>query len=234
MGLVLLSCLTSFISASAGLGGGVILLAVMASLLPPNVLIPVHGVIQIGSNAGRTGLMLAHVDWRVWAWFLGGSVLGASAGALVAIRLPAEWLQIILGIFILWTIWGRFPVIPGRAMVTVTGIVSSFLTMFVGATGPFLAAMARGLKLDRMTYVATHGACMTMQHTIKVLAFGLLGFAYGPYLPLIFAMIASGFVGSILGKRVLIKLGDDRFQWILNAILTLLAIRLVLVGLLDL
>jgi hypothetical protein len=36
-----------------GIGGGAALLAVMASLVPPAALIPVHGVVQVGSNLGR-------------------------------------------------------------------------------------------------------------------------------------------------------------------------------------
>jgi uncharacterized membrane protein YfcA len=34
---------TSFITAAAGIGGGVMLLAILATTLPPIALIPVHG-----------------------------------------------------------------------------------------------------------------------------------------------------------------------------------------------
>lgn len=54
---------TSMITAIFGLGGGLILLAVLATILPPAVLIPVHGLVQLGSNAGRTLAMWRHVMW---------------------------------------------------------------------------------------------------------------------------------------------------------------------------
>ena len=41
---------------------------------------------------------------------------------------------------------------------------------------------------------------MTLQHCLKVIAFGLLGFAFGPYLFIIAAMIVSGFIGTLIGK----------------------------------
>ena len=46
-----ISFLGSFITAAFGIGGGVVVLAVLATLLPPAALIPVHGVVQFGSNA---------------------------------------------------------------------------------------------------------------------------------------------------------------------------------------
>ena len=58
LGLIGASFIASFITAAFGIGGGVLLLAVLAALMPPAALIPVHGVVQLGSNALR--LMLFH------------------------------------------------------------------------------------------------------------------------------------------------------------------------------
>ena len=52
LALIAASALTSFITAAFGLSGGVTILALMAILLPPAALIPVHGAVQIGSNVG--------------------------------------------------------------------------------------------------------------------------------------------------------------------------------------
>ncbi len=38
------------ISAAAGIGGGLLMLAVLASVVPPAAVIPIHGVVQIGAN----------------------------------------------------------------------------------------------------------------------------------------------------------------------------------------
>ena len=59
-----ISFLTSALTAALGLGGGVALLAAMATVLPPVALIPVHGVIQLGSNVGRAVIQRSHVAWR--------------------------------------------------------------------------------------------------------------------------------------------------------------------------
>lgn len=228
--LVVLSAGTSFISAAMGLGGGIVLLAVMATLLPAAALVPVHGMVQIGSNAGRAMVMARDVRLGVMLPFLLAMSVGAAAGGLIAVRLPEWLLQIALGSFILWSVWGRWqPSAAGRALV-LGGLISGFLSMFIGATGPFVATLMRALGLGRMQLVATQAATMTLQHVAKVLVFGLLGFAYAEYLPLVLAMIVSGLLGTVLGRKVLSGMGDVRFQKLLTVVLTLLALRLIWTG----
>ena len=66
-----LSAVTSFISAAFGLGGGMVLLAVMATILPATALVPVHGVAQIGSNISRAAVMVRHIHLPVLLPVLG-------------------------------------------------------------------------------------------------------------------------------------------------------------------
>ncbi len=106
-------------------------------------------------------------------------------------------------------------------------MLGSFCTMFVGATGPFVASFISPDRLERHAVVATHGACMTLQHTLKVVAFGFLGFAFLPWAPLLVAMIGAGFVGTLIGRRVLDRLPHDVFARFFKVVLTLLALRLL-------
>ena len=68
---------------------------------------------------------------------------------------------------------------------------------------------------------------MSFQHGFKVLAFGLFGFAFGPYLPLLIGLLVFGFLGTLAGKTVLNRLPEQVFRNGLKAILTILALRLL-------
>lgn len=59
----LLACslLGSMITAGLGAGGGLLLLVMMAMWVPPVAVIPVHGLVQLGSNAGRAGMTWRHI-----------------------------------------------------------------------------------------------------------------------------------------------------------------------------
>ena len=216
----------SFITVAFGIGGGAALLAIMAVLVPPAALIPTHGAVQIGSNLGRMLVTLRHVFWPAIPAFVAGSVLGALLGGMVVVGLPPALVQLGVGLFIAWSVLGRAPGMV-RDWPGTVGAVSSFLTMFFGATGTFVAAFTKSLALPRHAHVATHATLMTAQHGIKVAAFGALGFAYAPWVPFIAAMIASGFAGTLAGRLVLDRMDDRRFKRALDVVLLVLAARLI-------
>lgn len=226
----MVSGLTSALTAMAGIGGGVIMLAALASLLPAAAIIPVHAVVQVGSNAGRAAVMRHWIDRARLLPFVLGSVVGIVIGGSIAINLPGEVLRLVLGLFILQTVWlplAAMAVIKGRGL-ALGGLVASALTMLVGATGPYVLALFRPLGLGREGLVATHAAAMTAQHGLKMLAFGMLGFAFASWLPLVIAMVAAGFLGTLVGRRWLGRLSEQRFAQLVQAILTLVALDLVL------
>jgi uncharacterized protein len=235
-GLCASSLVTAFLGVSTGAAGGLLLLAIMTTVLPPIVLIPLHTVVQLGSGVTRTLFMWRHVMAGTLAPFLIGAVIGAAAGAHVFIALPISILQGILGAFIIAMTWlpklGR---IGGeRARYAILGFGTSFLGMFVSATGTLLAPLVASNAPNRHAQVATFGALMAITHVAKLVAFGFLGFAIGRYIPLMAAMIVTGAIGNWIGERALDRLGEGNFRWAFRVILTLLGLRLIWVAVREL
>lgn len=229
LALMATSFAASFITISFGIGGGGLMLAVMASLVPPVALVPVHGVVQFGSNAGRTAMMARHIHWPAVARFGAGIVLGIVIGASVAVSLPAAAVQIGVGLFLIWTVLAHPPAWM-RDWPLFTGTLTSVLSMFFGASGPFVNTYVKSLSLGRHAHVATTATLLSGQHLLKSVAFGALGFAYAPWAGLIAALILCGLAGTWTGKRVLNRMSDARFRQALNAVLLLLSARLVWQG----
>ena len=227
--LIAMSFLGSFITVAFGIGGGAVMLAVFATLLPAPAIIPVHGLVQLGSNVGRAALTFRHIRRDILAVFTVGALIGVTLGGLFVVELDPAMVQIGVGLFILWSILMRPPAFLRRSA-GLTGAFSSFLTMFFGATGPFVATFVKSLELDRMTHTANHAAFMTVQHLLKTIAFGFLGFAFSLWAGFVALLIASGLLGTIVGRRVLLRANDKRFRFTLNVILTLLALRLIYAG----
>lgn len=230
--LVLLSVFTSAFTAAVGVGGGVLMIMALAQVMPAAALIPVHGMVQFGSNVGRTALTWRHVDLALLAAFLPGVVLGALAAAWLLVRLPAGVLELCIAAFVLFTCWG--PGLPKRALgrggVLVAGAVTTLLSSLVGASGPMVAAFIKQSQSGRLAKVATFSACMLLQHLTKAFVFGVAGFVFGDWLPLMLVMVAAGFLGTWLGLRLLHRLSEHRFDTLFKWALTLLALRLVWLG----
>lgn len=226
--LIAMSFLTSAISAAFGLGGGVAMLITLLSLTPPIIALPVHAIIQIGSNAGRAAMLRSHVMPRIVTWFIPGTLLGVFIGSQIFVNLPKDWLQVILALFILWTVWA--PKIRAKKITEQTyfgvGAVVSFGGMFLGATGPLLGAFLSPDRYGRDATVSTHAACMAFQHAVRIIAFGLLGFVIVEWLPLVIAMIVSGLAGTWAGGSLLKRIPEQAFKFLFRSVLSLLALRL--------
>jgi len=160
-------------------------------------------------------------------------VLGAGLGGVVVVDLPPALVQLVVGLFILWSLVRKPPAWLSRAA-GLTGLISNFLTMFFGATGPFVANFVRSLDLPRQAHVATHAVLMTFQHGLKVAAFSVLGFAFGPWLTFLALMIGAVALGTVLGRQVLLRIDETLFRRFFLAVLGGLAVRLVYVGARDL
>jgi uncharacterized membrane protein YfcA len=223
------SFFTSALTAAFGLGGGLALLGVMGALFPPAAVIPVHGLAQLGSNAGRFYLQRASVVWEIAGWFAAGSLVGTMIGARLFVEVPERLLQALIGAFVLLTVWGPKPkgFSPGVKTYAITGLASAVLSMFVGATGPIAAAMVGAARLDKLKTTATHAAAMSAQHLLKALAFGFVGFAYVEWALLIIAIVAAGFAGTTIGVNALTAMPEERFRKGFTMILTFFGVYLL-------
>jgi uncharacterized membrane protein YfcA len=229
MGLTAASFVTAFIGVSTGAAGGVILLAIMAMAMPPAAVIPVHTVVMLGTGLSRTVAMWRYVMRGTLLPFIAGAVIGAIVGANVFVALPMAGLQGILGAFILLVTWmphlGRVGAERGRF--AVLGFGTTFLGVFVSATGSLLAPFVASAAPNRHNHVATIGALMAVTHIAKLAAFAFIGFAIASFVPLMAAMIAAGALGNWLGELALNRTTERRFRLILQLILTALALRLL-------
>ncbi len=233
--LVLLSFLCSALTAAVGIGGGIVFLVALASFLPPLVVLPIHGMVQFGSNGGRAGLMRQHIDWPISGYFLLGSVVGVIVAGRIFVALPVDVLRAILGLFVLYSVWtpklrpANIP-LPGFLGV---GAVTSFASLFVGGTGPLVAAFLSPEHLGRKRLVGTHALCMTLQHGLKSVIFGFLGFQFLPWLALLLVLIASGFLGTLCGRYIFYRLPQKLFNRLFQALVTVLGVRLLLLAFIE-
>ena len=220
---------TAFIGVFTGTAGGVILLAIMAAVMPPAALIPVHTVIQLGSGVTRTMIMWPYVMRSMVLPFMAGTALGAAAGAKVFVSLPPSTLQIILATFIIIVTWlpklGRIGAVRGRFLAL--RYAATFLAVFVSATGIMVAPFVASVAPDRRNYAATVGALMSLVHIAKMVAFGVIGFSIGRYAWLMVVMIIAGAIGNWLGEVALNHVTEQRFRLILQVVLSVLALNLL-------
>ncbi|MCK6439666.1 MAG: sulfite exporter TauE/SafE family protein [Planctomycetes bacterium] len=232
------ACLTSIITASAGIGGGLVLVALMTPVLPTAAVIPVHGVVQLASNGSRMTMSLPHVQWKITLQLWLGAIVGAAAAAWFLIQLDEQMFGIVLGSLILVLIWLPMPTkrllaLP-RPFIGL-GAISAYVSHFAGGTGPILAPFLAQACKDRFALISTEAASQMLTHTLKIFVFGFFvaGFSFTPYLWPLLWMVIGAFIGTWIGTKILGKISERVFRWIFSGVTTALAVVLIVRALLG-
>ncbi|HEY8494315.1 MAG TPA: sulfite exporter TauE/SafE family protein [Myxococcota bacterium] len=225
---------TSIVSGVMGLAGGMLLLAVMLHWLDPLVAIPVHGVVQLVSNASRAWFQRAHVHWGAVGRFAWPLLPAGALGLWLLRAIPPETARFAIGGFVLLATWapgvlrigGRAGGDPRRAL-PLGGALVGFVSTTIGATGPLLAPFVLALGLAPPATVGTIAACQVLQHGVKLALFGAAGFDFAAFALPALALCAAAIVGSALGARLLDRVPERAFRTAVRLVLTALALRLL-------
>ena len=216
--LILAAFITSSISAVLGMGGGIILLGIMAIIIPEGyVVVALHGIIQLVSNFTRSFVFRQHIKKDIIRQYLPGAVLGLSLSALIifllitlfqvesAKEIKIDFLKPIIGIFILWFLFGRRPQPKDdHPNFFGVGMVSGITTVFIGATGPLIAPFFIKGKLTKETIIANKAICQAISHAGKIPLFILFfQFDYFAELDVLLPLVVAVFIGTNFGKQIL-------------------------------
>ena len=151
--LIIAAFITSSISAILGMGGGIILLGIMAILMPEGyMVIALHGVIQLVSNTTRTYIFRKHINTPLIKEFSVGALLGLFIASLIILfliyifnvssanEIKTDFLKPLVGVFIIWYLFFKKnkKAKQNKTFYSVGGI-SGITTVFIGATGPLIA-----------------------------------------------------------------------------------------------
>jgi uncharacterized membrane protein YfcA len=225
---------TATISGFLGMGGGMVLLAIMTLLMPAHMVVPIHGVVQLASNGTRTFIFLPHVRWRVFVVYVVPATVGLIAATFVWSGDKMFWFKPAIGLFILgFLIYRRYsPKLrnPALWIYAPLGLVVGFLSIFVGATGPFLAPFFLRDDFQKENVIATKAACQMWLHLAKIPAFLVLEFNYAQHWLLLAGLVAAVIVGTYVGKRLLGKMSERFFSILFQGVLAVIAIVLIVNG----
>ena len=226
----IISFLTSTVTGIVGIGGGMMLIAIMPSFIPLNALIPVHGLTQMSSNFSRAVFGYKDVQFEVIPKFLLGSLIGIGIFAAILNFISLQYVPLFIGTYILLSLWSeKFnEKIKRYENYFLAGFFQTGLSMVVGATGPLTMTLLLKDYQDKDKVVATGAALMSITHILKVFVFMYFGFVFFDYIGIIVAMIIGAVAGSWAGTQLRDKIEGKKFLMLLKVLLSALAIHVIL------
>ena len=227
--IIISSFFSSFISSIIGFGGGMLLLGVLALNFSGSVIIPLHAIIQLGSNLNRLIFFKFKVKWNVIIPFALGCIIGVPLGGFFSLSINENIIKILIAFFIIFNTISRLPALNQNRLFF-TGIISSFLSTIVGVTGSLISSVIQSYKLQKSEYISSCAFLLFTQHFLKCILFGLLGFAFIDYFLLIFLVIIAGIFGTFVGKMLVLRIPEKIFLLTIKFILIVISLNLLING----
>jgi uncharacterized membrane protein YfcA len=236
LALVPIAFLTSCLAAVMGMGGGILLIALMPGLLPAAAIIPVHACVQLASNVSRAAFGWREIDPSIVPPFALGALAGVWLGGELYESLDLHWLPAVIGVLILLYTWVPLPRLRGAGNIALAalGFYQTGLGMVAGATGPLGAAVLMRRSVARDWLVVNTALYMGINHGLRLVAFAALGFSFAPWWPLIALLVLAVVAGSWIGTRLRELVPQIDFQRWFRLLVTLLAARMIALPLLAL
>ena len=228
--LTLIAIFTSTVSGTIGMGGGILLLSAMTFFLTIEIIIPVHGIVQLVSNSTRASILKGHLRKKLIASFAVGVPFGAVLSTYLITQISNKhYFFLAIALIILYALFR-----PKKLVVNlpekyffILGAIVGFLGLFVGATGPFIAPFFLNDSFTKEEVVANKAAVQTIGHLVKIPAFLALGFPYFDHLYLISALVLASVIGTKLGTSLLGKINEQLFKKLFRSALVFAAFRLL-------
>lgn len=233
--------LTSVLSAIAGLGGGTVLLLVIAQFVPPTVAIPIQGAIQLVANGSRAVMLRGQIAWPVVGWTAILMLPASFLGVGLATALPEDAVRLVLAGFVLVLAW-RPDLLKAkdakqrgsgdaRGLLLGLGATSGFLNTTVGVSGPVVSPFLKAVTASHKAFVATAGAMQVLAHTSKLIAFSASGWSIADHRNMIIVGVIGVIAGSWIGTRLLDHVSEANLDLLFKVVLTALAARVIFTAL---
>jgi hypothetical protein len=139
--------LSSFISGTFGMAGGMVLLGVLLIYFPVSAAMVLFSLIQFASNGWRAVLWWRFVLWPIFFPYVAGAIVAFAALRLIAYVPDKATVYLLLGAmpFAIEALpAGARPNIQWRGMPFVTGFLTTIVQFMAGVGGPFLDARHQG------------------------------------------------------------------------------------------
>ena len=226
--LFLIGALSFSISTITGGGGAMMLLPILNFWFGVKSTAPIINLAMTIGRPARLIIFWKHIDWRMSFYYIPSALIGVWFGSLIILNLPTEWFQVIVGLFLISTL---FQYKYGKRKRSFTmknsyfiplGLIVGFLGTITGGLGPVLNPFYLNSGLEKEELIATKTANSFFVGIAQVLVYSQKDILTQS-VTIDGIILGSGIiVGTLIGKKYLKRISSTIFHklFILTMILS--------------
>ena len=212
------------ISGIVGFGSSIMLMPVLVIAFGPIQAVPIMAIAAIMANLSRVLVWWRAIDWRICGAYSVTAVPFAGLGARTLLVVPADAVEIALGVFFIVMIGVRRWMAAHRLRLSrwhlaALGVPVGFLTGVVASTGPVTAPIFLAAGLLKGAFLSTEATASLFVYVAKAAVFREFG-----ALPL--EIVAKGLIvgaslmgGALVAKRFVLTMDPARFSLLMDGLM---------------
>lgn len=221
------------LSTISGGGGALVLVPILNWLIGVSNTAP---VLNLGSFLGRPARLIIfwkHIQWRVCLYYAPTAILGAVMGSWLFSSFRILWLQVVVGLFLISTVWQfRFgkkekSFHVGLWYFAPIGLLVSVLGTIIGALGPVLNPFYLNYGLEKEELIATKTANSFLMGISQISSYAFFGLLHNQLWVYGIALGLGATIGNIVGKRFLSTMKSTTFRKWLIALMVVSGVLLI-------
>ena len=223
----------SIVGGVAGFGAGITLLPILVLLLGARAAIPILTITMAIGNLSRLWWSRHDVNPRVVLAFLAGAVPATALGAMLYAGTTGEWVGRVIGGFMLAALPLRRLLQRGGFVLRlqhfpIVGAAIGGLSSVVVTTGPVATPFFLAYGLRKAGYIGTESVCAMVMHLTRGGVFARYALLTTDALLIGSVLGATMFLGSWIARRLIDRLSERVFLWLVEAMLVVVGLQFLL------
>lgn len=233
-GLFFAGMIAFIISIISGGGGAILLIPVTSWMIGATAAAPVVNLATFMSNGSRMYLFWHDIDWSLTKYYVPSALVGAWLAALIFSRLDANWIQLLIGVFLVSTIFQyKFGKVsktfdmPKIGFIPL-GFVIAFMSTLVGGLGPILNPFYMNAGLEKEKLIATKTANSFFVGIVQMISYTFFGIITAKLLVYGLVLGLGAVIGNIIGKRFLAGMSIRQFRVMLLILMVISGLIMII------
>ncbi len=217
--LVVVGMLIFVLSTLSGGGASLLLMPLIVFVAGAKSVAPIMTLGIAMSSSSRVFLFFKDIDWNLFKWLFPSTIIGSVLGARMFASLSSDWLQIIIGLFLILTVFQFFQKSKDVSVRRIKtwhfvpiGFGISFLSGLIGGVGPLMNSAYMNYGMTKEELIGTRSANAVVLHISKIVSYAYFGYMTGDVLKFGIILGLSAIVGNYFGKKLLGMISELFFR----------------------
>ncbi len=229
IGALVVSSLGFTLSASAGLGGSLIIVPALSLMLGTKEGIALGALLLAANNVAKVVAYRRTIPIRIALWVVVLTIAGAAVGARLLVHAPETWVgPAVIFSFVVALIFERRSLnraqdVTAPALAFGAGATSGFS----GTSGPLKGMALRNLRQDRLHFVGAASLVSLANDATKSAVYSEAELIDGEALVVLILAIPLMPVATFTGRNINSRLGERAFTWLFWLVMVGYSARIV-------